>query len=120
MSAKERTMRERWGDARAEEILKRVIVIYTLRGERVGSRTISKMSREGLSPASVRNVMSDLEEMGFLAQPHTSAGRVPTDKGYRYYVDSLLGPFRLAPRDRALIDESLSRVASEFGDAIQI
>jgi len=61
----------------------------------VGSRTISKIIQEGLSPASVRNVMSDLEEMGFLAQPHTSAGRVPTDKGYRYYVDTLLEPARI-------------------------
>ena len=104
-------MQEKPIDARAEEILKKVIVNYILTGEPVGSRTIAKLSREGLSPASIRNVMADLEEMGFLAQPHTSAGRVPTDKGYRYYVDGLLGPFRLAPRDRALIDESLSRVA---------
>ena len=113
-------MQEKPIDARAEEILKKVIVNYILTGEPVGSRTIAKLSREGLSPASIRNVMADLEEMGFLAQPHTSAGRVPTDKGYRYYVDGLLDPFRLAPRDRALIDESLSRVASEFGEAIEI
>src|SRR3989442_11585242 len=113
-------MQEKPIDARAEEILKKVIVNYILTGEPVGSRTISKLSREGLSPASIRNVMADLEEMGFLAQPHTSAGRVPTDKGYRYYVDGLLDPFRVARRDRALIDESLSRVASEFGEAIEI
>src|SRR5262245_15128996 len=107
-------------DSRAEEILKRVIVNYILTGEPVGSRTIAKLSREGLSPASIRNVMADLEETGFLTQPHTSAGRVPTDKGYRYYVDALLDPVRLAPRDKALIDESLSRVASEFGEAMEI
>src|SRR5437867_5499578 len=113
-------MQEKPIDARAEEILKKIIVNYILTGEPVGSRTIAKLSREGLSPASIRNVMSDLEEMGFLAQPHTSAGRVPTDKGYRYYVDGLLDPIRLAARDRALIDESLSRVGSEFGDAMEI
>jgi len=107
-------------DARAEEILKKIIVNYILTGEPVGSRTIAKLSQEGLSPASIRNVMADLEEHGFLAQPHTSAGRVPTDKGYRYYVDGLLDPVRLAPRDKALIDESLSRAASEFGEVMEI
>src|SRR5262247_2227157 len=107
-------------DSRAEEILKRVIVNYILTGEPVGSRTIAKLSREGLSPASVRNVMADLEETGFLAQPHTSAGRIPTDKGYRYYVDSLLDPIRLDPGDKALIDETLSRVTSEFGEVMEI
>jgi heat-inducible transcriptional repressor len=113
-------MQENPIDARAEEILKKVIVNYILTGEPVGSRTIAKLSREGLSPASIRNVMADLEETGFLTQPHTSAGRVPTDKGYRYYVDALLDPVRLAPRDKALIDESLARVASEFGEAMEI
>src|SRR5881296_3333297 len=88
MSAKGGPMQEKPIDARAEEILKRVIVNYILTGEPVGSRTIAKLSREGLSPASVRNVMADLEETGFLAQPHTSAGRVPTDKAYRFYVNS--------------------------------
>ena len=120
MSAKERTPPERLSDARAEEILKKVIVNYILTGEPVGSRTISKMSREGLSPASVRNVMSDLEEMGFLAQPHTSAGRIPTDQGYRYYVDTLLQPARLGSRDKVLIDESLTRIGGEFSEALEI
>jgi len=113
-------MPERLTDARAEEILKKVIVNYILTGEPVGSRTVSKLSREGLSPASVRNVMSDLEEMGYLAQPHTSAGRVPTDKGYRYYVDTLLQPARLGPRDRVMIDESLSRIGGEFSEAMEV
>src|SRR2546426_956239 len=120
MSAKERTPPERLADARAEEILKKVIVNYILTGEPVGSRTVSKMSREGLSPASIRNVMSDLEEMGLLAQPHTSAGRVPTDKGYRYYVDTLLQPARLGSRDKVLIDESLTRIGGEFSEAMEI
>lgn len=107
-------------DPRAEEILKKVIVNYILTGEPVGSRTIAKLSREGLSPASIRNVMADLEETGFLTQPHTSAGRIPTDKGYRYYVDALLDPIHLAARDKALIDESLTHAAAEFGDALEM
>src|SRR5258706_899560 len=113
-------MQERPIDSRAEEILKKVILNYILVGEPVGSRTVWKLSEEGLSPASVRNVMADLEESGYLVQPHTSSGRVPTDKGYRYYVDELLDPVRIAPGDKALIDESLSRAATEFGEAMEI
>ena len=85
MSAKETEL-----PPRAQEILRCVVSHYILTGEPVGSKTISRMSGEGLSPATIRNVMADLEEMGYLAQPHTSAGRVPTDKGYRYYVDTIL------------------------------
>src|SRR5881409_4047443 len=107
-------------DVRHREVLIAVIREYVDSAEPVGSRVLAKRHFPTLSPATIRNAMADLEEMGFLAQPHTSAGRVPTDKGYRYYVDGLLDPFRLAPRDRALIDESLSRVASEFGEAIEI
>lgn len=113
-------MTEHQMDARSEEILKKIIVNYILTGEPVGSRTISKIIREGLSPASVRNVMADLEETGFLAQPHTSAGRVPTDKGYRYYVDTLLEPARIPSREKALIDESLSKTGGEFSEALEI
>ena len=65
-------------------------------GEPVGSRNISRIIPMTLSPASVRNVMADLEEMGFISSPHTSAGRVPTDRGYRYFVDELLGSGRLS------------------------
>src|SRR5262249_62057463 len=64
---------------------------YTVTAEPVGSRQVAKKHALGLSPATIRNTMSDLEEMGYLAQPHTSAGRVPTDKAYRFYVDSLMG-----------------------------
>src|SRR5882672_2749763 len=106
-------------DARAQEILRDVIANYILTGEPVGSRTMAKLSGEGLSPASIRNVMADLEELGYLTQPHTSAGRVPTDKGYRYYVDVLLPSGRLAARDRSLIDTRLSRVGGEFTEAME-
>ena len=77
-------------DRRNREILRAVIRNYIETGEPVGSRTIAKLYQEGLSPATIRNIMADLEEAGYLAPPHTSAGRVPTDRGYRYYVDSLL------------------------------
>ncbi len=106
-------------DARAQEILRRIIASYILTGEPVGSRLIARMTREGLSSASVRNVMSDLEEMGLLAQPHTSAGRVPTDKGYRYYVDALLSQEGIGPDDRAFIDTHLTRIGGEFSEAIE-
>ncbi len=77
-------------DQRAQILLKTLIERYIADGEPVGSRALSKYSGLELSPATVRNVMSDLEEMGFIASPHTSAGRVPTSRGYRIFVDSLL------------------------------
>ena len=79
---------ERWEvelDARKKKILNAIIRNYQETGEPVGSRTISKYSDLQLSSATIRNEMSDLEEMGLIVQPHTSAGRIPTDKGYRLY-----------------------------------
>jgi heat-inducible transcriptional repressor len=75
---------------RSRQILEAVIDDYIRTAEPVGSRTVTRRHGLALSPATVRNVMSDLEEMGFLSSPHTSAGRVPTDKAFRFYVDSLL------------------------------
>jgi heat-inducible transcriptional repressor len=77
-------------DARAQHLLKTLIERYITEGQPVGSRVLSRQSGLELSPATIRNVMADLEEMGFIASPHTSAGRVPTPKGYRFFVDSLL------------------------------
>ena len=77
-------------DPRAQHLLKTLVERYIADGEPVGSRALSKYSSLELSPATVRNVMADLEEMGFIASPHTSAGRVPTPKGYRFFVDSLI------------------------------
>ena len=77
-------------DKRAQTLLKTLIERYIAEGQPVGSRTLSKYSGLDLSPASIRNVMSDLEEMGFIASPHTSAGRVPTPLGYRFFIDTLL------------------------------
>lgn len=76
-------------DERKTVILKVIIKSYLETGEPVGSRTISKLSGLNLSSATIRNEMSDLVEMGYIEQPHTSAGRIPTDKGYRFYVDSI-------------------------------
>ncbi|MCX7158530.1 MAG: heat-inducible transcriptional repressor HrcA, partial [Proteobacteria bacterium] len=77
-------------ERRAQVLLKTLIERYITEGQPVGSRTLSKYSGLDLSPATIRNVMSDLEEMGFIISPHTSAGRVPTPAGYRFFVDTLL------------------------------
>ena len=95
-------------DRRAQSLLKTLIERYIVEGQPVGSRTLSRHSGLELSPATIRNVMSDLEEMGFIASPHTSAGRIPTPKGYRLFVDSLL---TVQPLAREQI--------SEIRDAIQ-
>lgn len=77
-------------DERKQKILYAIIQNYLETGEPVGSRTISKYADLGLSSATIRNEMSDLEEMGYIIQPHTSAGRIPSDMGYRFYVDQLM------------------------------
>ena len=77
-------------DERKTKILKAIIQTYLETGEPVGSRTISKYTDLNLSSATIRNEMSDLEELGYIVQPHTSAGRIPSDKGYRFYVDNLM------------------------------
>lgn len=77
-------------DERKKKILKVLIKNYLETGEPVGSRTISKLLDVSLSSATIRNEMSDLEEMGYILQPHTSAGRIPSDAGYRFYVDELM------------------------------
>ena len=89
--------------ARAQEILRHTVHLFITTGEPVGSRTLSKVSSQGLSPATIRNIMSDLEEMGYLYQPHTSAGRVPTDKGYRFYVGTLIEGSNLPNDERRII-----------------
>ncbi|MBS0589415.1 MAG: heat-inducible transcriptional repressor HrcA [Proteobacteria bacterium] len=88
-------------DQRARQLLRTLIAQYIADGQPVGSRTLAKNSGLDVSPATIRNVMSDLEELGLLAAPHTSAGRVPTAQGYRVFVDSLL---ELKPLDEPQID----------------
>jgi heat-inducible transcriptional repressor len=92
---------------REREILTAIIETYISSGEPVGSRTLSRQNKDGLSPATIRNVMADLVEAGFLEQPHTSAGRVPTAQAYRYYVDQISGKALLSPADQSLISETL-------------
>jgi heat-inducible transcriptional repressor len=77
-------------DDRAKLLLKALVERYIADGQPVGSRTLSKASGLELSPATIRNVMSDLEELGLIASPHTSAGRIPTNRGYRLFVDTML------------------------------
>ena len=98
---------------RKEKILDAVIRNYLETGEPVGSRTISKYTDLNLSSATIRNEMSDLEELGYIVQPHTSAGRIPTDKGYRFYVDNIL-------KDRmAELDEREKKVTEKEDLLIQ-
>lgn len=97
-------------DSRAEVLLAALIKEHLVTGEAVGSRVLSDRFSHGYgwSPATIRNVMAELEEAGFVDQPHTSAGRVPTDKGYRYYVDNMLGEARLSRTDLKAIDNLFS------------
>ena len=94
-------------DSRAQTLLKTLIERYIAEGQPVGSRTLSRHSGLELSPATIRNVMSDLEEMGFIASPHTSAGRVPTPAGYRLFVDTLLTVKPLPAPDITAIQGSI-------------
>jgi len=111
---------------RERQVLEAVIETYVQTAEPAGSRTIAKRHQLGLSPATIRNTMSDLEEKGFLYHPHTSAGRIPTDQAYRVYVDSLMKPPRVAASqaeqireelagERAVVDQILARAAQVLG-----
>ncbi|MGZ4788349.1 MAG: heat-inducible transcriptional repressor HrcA [Terriglobales bacterium] len=93
---------------REREVLNAIIEAYIITGEPVGSRGLSRANSEGLSPASIRNVMSDLTEAGYLEQPHTSAGRVPTAEAYRYYVTQIANKSRnISDIDQGVIDQNL-------------
>src|SRR5256714_773811 len=96
-------------DTRSQAVLAAIIKEHLRTGEPVGSRTISERFVGGASwsPATIRNVMAELEERGLVEQPHTSAGRVPTDKGYRFYVDHSIGDARLSKADISAIDRTL-------------
>src|ERR1700737_4818332 len=95
---------------RGREILTAIVETFIATGEPVGSRTLARANREGLSPATIRNVMSDLADAGFLEQPHTSAGRVPSTEAYSYYVEQLTGKARLSNDDQSIIQGSLHGV----------
>lgn len=93
---------------RERRVLEAVIQSYVETAEPAGSRTISRRFGLGVSPATIRNTMSDLEEKGYLFHPHTSAGRIPTDSAYRLYVDSLMGPATLSPQHAERLAEEIS------------
>jgi heat-inducible transcriptional repressor len=115
-------------EARTQQVLRAVIRDYILRAQPVGSGKITKKYRLDMSPATVRNIMACLEDIGFLEQPHPSSGRVPTDRGFRYYVDALMDPKPLprdekefilnrvqdAPHDVCVIMQETSRVLSHI------
>lgn len=103
-------------DERKLKILQAIIRTYLETGEPVGSRTISKYSDLNLSSATIRNEMSDLEEMGYILQPHTSAGRIPSDKGYRLYVDTML---EAKEGEVNSLREELEEKAEKIDDVLQ-
>ena len=107
-------------NARRDRIFDIIVRSYIETAEPVGSRTISKRNNVGLSPASIRNVMADLEDQGLIMQPHTSAGRIPTDKGYRYYVDQLMEPEEVTPKEKHWINGELSKAKTIEGLAERI
>ncbi len=96
---------------REREILTAIVETFIASGEPVGSRTLARASREGLSAATIRNVMADLADAGFLEQPHTSAGRVPTAEAYRYYVEQLSGEAHLSHENQSIIQDTLTGVS---------
>lgn len=94
-------------DARTSELLKLLVERYISDGQPVGSRTLARAAGLTLSSATIRNIMADLEELGLVSSPHTSAGRIPTVRGYRYFVDSLLAPEPLSEVEREQIVQEL-------------
>src|SRR5271163_3225681 len=102
-------------NSRAREIFRSIVDSYLSNGEPVGSRHLSRVLPISLSPASVRNVMQDLEELGLIYAPHASAGRLPTQRGLRFYVDALLEFGGLAREERARIDHQVRAAAEEGG-----
>ena len=103
---------------RKKAILRSIVDDYIHTAQPVGSRTISKKHELGLSSATIRNEMADLEELGYLAQPHTSAGRVPSDKGYRFYVDNLVQVQDLAKEEMQRIRTAMDERIGELGELV--
>ncbi|MFZ1291767.1 MAG: heat-inducible transcriptional repressor HrcA [Melioribacteraceae bacterium] len=105
---------------REKSILRYVIHQFILTANPVGSRNLSKKFGIGFSPATVRNIMSDLEESGFLGHPHTSAGRIPTDLGYRYYVNSLMDSPQLPKSDVDFIESQLDQLNFDTNEILKV
>jgi heat-inducible transcriptional repressor len=103
---------------RARGIFRDIVDSYLANGSPVGSRTLAKMGGLQLSPASIRNVMQDLEELGLLAAPHTSAGRVPTEQGLRLFVDGMMQTAEPSPQDVAAIEAEAARAGASLEDVL--
>jgi heat-inducible transcriptional repressor len=99
-------------DERSKQVLKLLIQLHIATGEPVGSESLSRLMDRSVSPATVRSIMAELEKKGYLTHPHTSAGRMPTDEGYRVFVDALMGSAPLAAREAAAIESELPHDAS--------
>ncbi len=103
---------------REEEVIKTIIEDYIVKAMPVGSRTVAKQSGLRLSPASMRNVMADLTEKGYLEQPHTSAGRIPTVLAFRHYLDTVFMPEQLSPEYKKSIDRQLKEAGMELSEVL--
>lgn len=101
-------------DDRKSKVLQAIIDDYVSTAEPVGSRTIARKYQLGVSPATIRNEMADLEDLGYIEQPHTSAGRVPSNRGYRYYVDCLMEVHEVSPSEEDLIRVTFERRIREI------
>ncbi len=106
-------------NVRHRGVLRAIVMDYIRTAEPVGSRTIARKYGFTLSPATIRTVMADLEDSGYLAQPHTSAGRIPTDRGYRFYVDSLMSPRALRLAEVQRIEQGVGPAAGEVEDLLR-
>src|SRR5436190_8297168 len=114
-------------DERAKTLLKTLVERYIADGQPVGSRTLSRASGLELSPATIRNVMADLEEMGLIVSPHTSAGRIPTARGYRLFVDTMLtaqreqlAPPKLVPDQPQKVIASAAQLLSNLSQFVGV
>src|SRR6478672_9207284 len=106
-------------DGRAREVLREIVMQHVATGEAISSRSLARCGRFQLSPASLRNVMADLEDLGYLQQPHTSAGRVPTDRGYRFFIENLMQSRKISQRERETIDDQVGH-ANEIDEVLQL
>jgi heat-inducible transcriptional repressor len=105
-------------DERKKKILRAIVQDYINTAEPVGSRTIARKFDLGISPATIRNEMADMEELGLIEQPHTSSGRIPSDAGYRYYVDCLMDHPKLSMDDQGVIERETTKRIAEIQEVI--
>ncbi|MDP3829784.1 MAG: heat-inducible transcription repressor HrcA, partial [Ignavibacteriaceae bacterium] len=105
---------------REKNVLRYIVQQFVLTASPVGSRILTKKYDMGISPATVRNIMSDLEDSGFINHPHTSAGRIPTDKGYRMYVDALMDIQKLSQTEKHQINRQLETNFNDSDDLLNI